>query len=412
MAYITREDGERFVVPSYRDVITAKSAGTLKKEMESLSSSYGEYATLQQKSAIQYEVAFSPDFGYLLGETVWYHFKRPLDMIYCEAIPNTTEAMLVIVKDGSVYLDGRFQVDSIPEELVIFLTQQSHFNIFIYGDVPISQIPEDGKFSFEASSVNAFTVLDAPVFETLPLLKIYQLQLVDLVLKSQGIGVFPVKKVAVGVAIAGLLWVMWIYMTAPKTVVREIINKQVNPYQAYYDSLSTPAPDREISTFVQEMGLFLALPGWKVKQLDYTRGRMQSAVLSEGSNISTLQKWCQMNGLTLDVNSKGVIIAKSVPVTNREPPTSIYPIRQVVINVIDYVQSVYPDTKIKFGRYADMGGYLKTTMSVTINGLSPAALALLTNEFKGLPVVLNAITLKSTSDELFTGTVTFDVIGN
>src|SRR5439155_12402343 len=116
-----------------------------------------------------YEVAFSQDAGYLLGETVWHYFKRPMDMIYCEAIPNTTEAILVIVKSGSVYLDGSFPLDSIAEELVIFLTQQNNFEIYLYGDVPISQEPEAGKFSFEAGSVKSFDALSKPVFPTLPL---------------------------------------------------------------------------------------------------------------------------------------------------------------------------------------------------------------------------------------------------
>src|SRR4029079_16909719 len=188
MPYITREDGERFVIPSYRDVITATNSGQLKREIKLLSQSYGEYITLQKKSTNQYEVAFSIDTGYLLGESIWHQFNKPQDLIYCEAIPNTMEAILVIVKSGSVYLDGSFPLDSIPEELIIFLTQQNNFEIYIYGDVPISHEPDAGKFSFEASSVKSFEVLKKPIFPTLPLLKMYQLQLVDQVLKAHGIG--------------------------------------------------------------------------------------------------------------------------------------------------------------------------------------------------------------------------------
>src|SRR5262245_59869678 len=187
MPYITREDGERFVIPSYRDVLTVKQKNQLKKEIVLLSQSYGEYITLQKKSPTQYEVAFSPDTGYLLGESIWQHFKKPNDLIYCEAVANTTEAILVIVKSGSVYLDGSFPVDSIPEELIIFLTQENNFEIYTYGDVPISAEAEAGKFSFEPNSVKSFTRLDKPVFPTLPLYKVYQLQLVDPVLRSQGI---------------------------------------------------------------------------------------------------------------------------------------------------------------------------------------------------------------------------------
>ena len=75
---------------------------------------------LLRKNADQYEVAFSPDPGYLFGESVWHYFKRPLDLVYCEAIPNTSEAILVIVKAGIVYLDGSFPLDSIFDEISYF----------------------------------------------------------------------------------------------------------------------------------------------------------------------------------------------------------------------------------------------------------------------------------------------------
>ena len=49
MAVITREDGERFVVPTYRDILSAKKIGLLKREIQLLSTNYGEYITLQKK---------------------------------------------------------------------------------------------------------------------------------------------------------------------------------------------------------------------------------------------------------------------------------------------------------------------------------------------------------------------------
>src|SRR5665213_2262909 len=104
MPHITREDGEHFVTPSYRDILSAKKASLLKKEILLLSSNYGNFITLHRKNADQFEAAFSNEPGNLLGETVWYYFKRPNDLIYCEAISGTSEAILVIVKNGSVWL--------------------------------------------------------------------------------------------------------------------------------------------------------------------------------------------------------------------------------------------------------------------------------------------------------------------
>src|SRR5580704_2945671 len=137
MAYLTREDGERFVIPSYRDVIS-KRKNQLKDDLLELSARYGEFITFQRRGLAQFEIAFSHDTGYLFGECVWSYFKRPVDLIYCEAIPETTEAYLVIVKEGGVYLDGIFPLDSIPEELVVFTTQKNSFEVYIYGEVSIS----------------------------------------------------------------------------------------------------------------------------------------------------------------------------------------------------------------------------------------------------------------------------------
>ena len=52
----------------------------------------------------------------------------------------------MIVKSGSVYLDGSFPIDSISEELVIFKTQQINFDIYIYCYVPINPPPQPRKF--------------------------------------------------------------------------------------------------------------------------------------------------------------------------------------------------------------------------------------------------------------------------
>lgn len=411
MPYITREDGEHFVIPSYRDVITAKNTSALKKEILLLSRNYGEYITLQVKSAIQYEIAFSPDMGYLLGESIWHYFKRPLDMIYCEAIPNTTEALLVIVKDGSVYLDGSFPVDSIPEELIIFLTQQNNFKIYLYGNVPISETAEPGKFSFEPSSVKSFTILEAPVFPTLPLVKLYQLQPVDVVLKSHGIGVVPVKKIIIGVLILAFLWFMWTYMTSQREAVKQIYLRQANTYQAYDDAMTSPAPEEEIDQFLNKLNLFFTMPGWSLKQIDYAHGILVASVQSEGSNIQTLSNWAAINGATLDMNPKGITLSMAISLHNRPPPTSIYPVKQIIIKFVDNLALVYPGNHLKLSGFGKKVVYTEAPITIAIDKLSPVAIGLIGNVCKGLPIILQSISLKP-DQGLLTGTISIDALGN
>ena len=412
MPYITREDGEHFVIPSYRDILSAKQKSLLKKDILLLSQSYGEYITLQRKSATQYEVAFSPDTGYLLGESIWHHFKRPMDMIYCEVIPNTTEAILVIVKAGSVYLDGSFPLDSIPEELIIFLTQQNNFEIYTYGDVPIGQLHEEGKFSFDAASVKSFTVLDNPVFPVLPLLKIYQLQPVDIVLKAHGIGVFPAKQLLV-VAVAGvLLYMLYSYLTAPKVEVQQVVvAPKENPYVGYIKALTSPAPDQEISNLINRIQILYTMPGWTADKADYADGFLTASVKTSGSKIESLMDWARRNKIAVNIKDTGISVAIKIETSNRAAPTKIYSMVDIIAYFVDKISSVYPGNNLKFQQFTPKGPYTDVIFTVTISGTSLTVLDLIGEQMKGLPFVLKNATFTLTNGDL-SGSINMEALGN
>lgn len=411
MPYITREDGEHFVIPSYRDVLNVKQKSQLKKDILLLSQSYGEYITLQKKNPAQYEVAFSPDTGYLLGESIWHQFKKPLDMIYCEAIPNTTEAILVIVKSGSVYLDGSFPLDSIPEELIIFLTQQNNFEIYTYGDVPISELPETGKFSFEASSVKSFTMLDKPAFPTLPLLKIYQLQLVDPVLKEHGIGVFPTKQLVSIVVIAGLVWMIWSYLTM-RRVEAPVEAAAINPYQFYLNTLASPAPNEEMNQVANLLTLMDTMPGWSLKTLKYTNGSVNALVLSAGGTIENLTKWGLMNRVTVNIKKDGIYLATSITLPKRSPPKYVYAVRKVVAVFIDKLAAVYPGNHLTMGDFLPKGVVSSVTFSISLDNVTPLVLQLIGKQFKDLPLVLRDINLAYQKGNTYNGSIMIEALGS
>lgn len=411
MPYITREDGEHFVIPSYRDVLSAKNKNLLKKDILLLSQNYGEYITMQRKSPTQYEVAFSPDTGYLLGESIWHNFKRPMDMIYCEAIPNTTEAILVIVKAGSVYLDGSFPLDSIPEELIIFLTQKNNFEIYIYGDVPISETPQEGKFSFEPSSVKSFAVLDKPVFPTLPLLKIYQLQLVDVVLKSQGIGVLPIRQLLLGIVFLGLLYFLYSWFTSVKPEVPLLPSTQANPYQGYLAALTSPAPAQEINNFLGRFSILYTMPGWTPAKVEYAKGILTAAVKSNGGRIEQLTAWAGRNGARIEIMPDGIYIVLTIDTPTRPPPTKIYSLKNAIAKFIDGLGSVYPGNHIDVGSIKSMGNYTDMLFTVNVENVSPVVLSLIGTQFKDLPFVLQKLSLTITDGNL-SGSLSLEALGS
>lgn len=410
MSYITREDGEHFVIPSYRDVLSAKQKTQLKKDILMLSQSYGDYITLQKKNATQYEVAFSPDTGYLLGESIWHQFKRPMDMIYCEHIANTTEAILVIVKAGSVYLDGRFPVESIPEELIIFLTQQNSFEIYVYGDVPITEHPEEGKFSFEPSSVASFNILTEPVFPTLPLLKMYQLQLVDQVLKAQGIGVLPITQIATVIALLGLGWFGWWFFTKPAAEAPVAEAPKVNPYQRYVDSLTAAPPDAEMNVFLTAINKLASMPGWSPVTVDYLHGSMQVKVQSAGGSVEALNSWCILNGMTLSIKQDGMYVSGTMFTPKRKPPTVIYPLKEVIGTLVDRLARVYPGNKMRLGDFNDRGSYSDTVITLQLTDVTPDLLGLIGEQLNNLPLILQGVTLTIQNGSI-NGSLTLQALG-
>lgn len=411
MAYITREDGEHFVIPSYRDVLASKNKAQLKKDILLLSQSYGEYITMQAKGPNQYEVAFSPDTGYLLGESIWHFFKRPQDLIYCEAIPNTTEVILVIVKNGSVYLDGSFPAESIPEELVIFLTQQNSFEIYTYGDVPISETPEEGKFSFEPGSVSSFTVLDQPVFPTLPLLKIYQLRLVEQVLKSYGIGVFPLKPLLMLILLGVLGWMLWSYLSRPEEIVAPAA-PQINPYQLYNDTLASPAPEQELRQFINALKTLYTLPaGWVPVNVTYTKGNVVALVQSSGNTTKALFDWAQQNNGSIEIKTNGMYVNLGFTLANRPVPKTIYPLKQVIGIFVDRLASVYPGNHLKLGEFSPKGPFTEVVLTVDVAEVTLLNLSSIMEQVVGMPFVLREIKLVVTNG-MFSGSIIFTALGS
>jgi hypothetical protein len=392
MPYITREDGVRFIIPSYRDTLVAKKDSLLKREIFLLSANYGEYITLQKKNINQYEVAFSPDPGYLLGECIWQHFNRPDDMIYCEAIPNTSEAILVIVKSGSVYLDGSFAIDSIAEELVVFKTQKNNFDIYIYGDVPVSQEMEDEKFTFDASSVHSFNILTAPVFPTLEGVKAFQLQLVDTVLKAQGIGVVPLKQIATILAVLAALYFGYDYLTTHKHITTQIIPVKANPYQGYNDELTSPSPSNEIHALIEKIRALMSIPGWDATAIDFVAspqgGDVRATLKSNGGRMNILNAWGAQYHWKIEILQGGVFASTSLVLDNRHMPTTINSLQEVYATMIDSLSYILPGSALRFNTVTDKGNYEETELDIVMDNSSPASLTAVADALNGLPLVM------------------------
>ena len=415
MPYITREDGERFIIPSYRDILSSKKKSLLKREILMLSANYGQYITFQKKNVDQFEVAFSNEPGYLLGESVWQCLKRPFDMIYCEAIPNTNDAVLVIVKSGSVYLDGSFPIDSIVDELVIFKTQQNNFAIFIHGDVPISEKPEDGKISFDANQVHSFTVLEEPIFPTLPGIKVFQLQLVDVVLKANNIGTLPLKPIVALVVIGVLIWLGSSYLSSHnERLPTSIISSNTNLYDDYYALVDAPDPGDEIDAVIKKAAQAGTVPGWTAKDMIYTPGRpgnLRVRMVSSAPTMHLLLTWAKSYNYKVDIATDGMFVNIPVYIAPREKSKTITSFQETVASLFDRVSHVTSVSLLQFNAIDTKKAYTTADFTLNINDQSLGSFDLLADLFSKMPMVISKIVL-SEKDGLISGSITFKVVGN
>lgn len=416
MPYITREDGERFIIPSYRDTLVVKKESLLKREILLLCSNYGDYITLQKKSVGHYEVAFSPDPGYLLGECIWQHFNRPDDMIYCEAIPNTSEAILVIVKSGTVYLDGSFSIESIPDELVVFKTQKNNFDIYIHGDVPISQELDEFKFSFDATSVKSFTVLPEPVFPTLEGVKDFQLQLVDAVLTAQGIGVVPTKKIVTVLGVLVAAYFIYDYISTHKPPPAAAVTvAPANPFQSYNQALTTPSPKEHLYAIVDKFNSLLAIPGWVTTGVQYDPtpqgGTMSATVKSIGGRMDVLSAWAKKYNWDVALNEGGIKATTTISLDPRPLPSTISSLQDVYFTMIDRFSYILPGSALRFGTMSDLASYKSAEVNLNFDNASPQMLLTIANALQGLPLAVTKVKL-TVNGAIIEGIINMQALGN
>lgn len=427
MPYITREDGEHFVIPAYRDVLSYANKTQLKKDIIALSEKYGQYITLQKKGP-KYEAAFSPDPGYLLGESVWVHFKRPLDMVYCEAVQNKSEAILVVVKEGSIYLDGQFPLDGIAEELIVFLTQQNQFAIYTYGDVPISKEPEDGKFCFDPSAVRSFEELSEPVFPLIKPNKNYQLRLVDVVLKAHHIGVFPTAQVVSAIFLILFSYIGYYLYTEYRSAMIETFipppPPPPNPYSDYQKAMKSPSPRDVIYACLAKMSELSTMPGWVVNDITCSGDNVQATVVTQlGGSLELLNAWLSAHGYSLTITASALQVSQSLSLPNRAMPSVIYPLQSGVIRIMDDIMrinstnamnlSLIEEKAARRSKENDVVANDKVhhrTMTLKLDNASPFYFGILAERMADMPVVISTMKLTFTKG-VAEGLITFDVLG-
>lgn len=416
MPILKREDGTQFAIHAYRELLQPAKASVLKNEIRMLAKNHGEYIRLFKLPSGQTEAVFSRDPGYLLGEAVWQYFSKPSDLIYCEALGGKS-ALVVVVRDGAVYLDTKIPYSSFADEFASIVTSPNKYDIYIYGDVPLSATKERGKLTVDQSQIKSFTILESSVFQNLTPDPALQLQPLEFALRAQRVGGFsPLTLFIVGLIVIIIIIGWWYQHRAkPIPVVKPAPTvtqaPPVDPYAGYQAALMTPAPEQQLAELATLVGLVYNIHGWNASGVTFNGSLYTIQLNSMGGTITLLNQWAKNHNMTMTLSAQGVTLVFHSNIRNREKSDIIYPVQQVVYTLIDRINRVLPERSVSLGNSIALPYYKSTNLSIQLNGVSPDVLVLIGKQLANLPVQLNSVQL-NINDGLLSGTIQLTVLGN
>jgi hypothetical protein len=393
MAVFYREDGVYFALRPYRELLSVKRASLFKKELELLANDHGHYVRLFRQPSGDWEAVFSREPGYLLGEAVWRYFDKPPNLIYCEALPNKQEAMVVIARDGLIYLDAQLSFAELEEELKTLDMVSGQFVSKIYGNITL--FPDNQR----QTGILATLPVDAEVH-----LAPYQ-RVIDELSPSR-----PYMAWVFGglVLLGGAAWLMNALSPANKQG-EIVITDPLAHYRAVFSGSSVSA---QLSALMSQIELLYGLPGWTAGTITSTPGNISVRLNSLGGTTGMLLAWAQQHQVQVSLGSGGAALTMIVQMDSRQaiiPP--LQPLQSVLSSVIDKMMTLLPGKSVTIGTLSSESGYRKSGMTIQVNDIAPYVLSLIGAALNQLPVIFtsSALTLK---DGLLSGTIEFSALGS
>ena len=412
MSTLVRSDGTQFVMQAYRELLSAKKRSQMVQEIRLLAEQQGQYVRLFNRGQGQYEAIFSTDPGYLLGESIWHYFNEADNLIYCEALPDSAQILVVVVRSGAVYIDSQILASNLQSELLPLMTGDLQYRIITSGNVPLRKAESFGTFRFPRDLLASFEILDEPLFPRLPALMSLQLQPLPLALKSEHLNLglsTPTTLVLVMALIFGGWWLF-----TPQTDVTPLhgasLKKLSDPYFAYFQALSSPAPDQQLLEIRHKMNELYLLPGWRATQLSLQHQSYQIHLIPDGGEMRFLSQWANQRHYRFHLTQRHIELTANSALEARANPRLLYSSEQVVTRFVDQMNRLLHHPSVSLGASSRQGDVNEMKLTIHLDGASPDLLDLVSRQLKGLPMQLTSATINLHSG-LMSGTIQLSVWG-
>lgn len=403
MTVLRREDGAVFVLQPYRESLSLRNTSLLKKEIRHLAEMHGDNVRLfrHENGFTKYEGVFSRDTGYLLGENVWHHFEEPEQLIYCEAV-NEQQVLLVIVRDGEVYLDNKLSLEELHDELTALATHEGQqYDIYVYG----KNVP----FEFDEAKIKSLTHLDEPIFAQLVITDAYRLLSLEQALdefhlgKAQQTSSLALIAFAILIVLGG-----WVYYSSSSQSSPE---QTLTPYEMYQQALQTPDPGQQLSALMVGLEKIYGIDGWYAASMNYDGNSVQVQMHSLGGMATALLNWSQQNNMSLNLSSQGAMLNFATNINNRPKPNHMVSAQQTAALIIDRMMMLLPGRSVSIGNGVSNQGYNSLSVTISFSDISPEILQLIGSNLDDLPV--NLVSCQANIENgLLSGSLQLKVMGS
>lgn len=393
MGIIERQDGARFVMQAYREILPGMTSSTSAIEIRRLSHQHGSMLCLMRHhGAKELEIAISSDSGYLLGECVWDHFGKPKNLIYCEATGESANCILVVVRNGSVYLDKALLTSEVEQELQPILHDKVSYTVYTYGDVPLRSVETFGGATFMLPKVMQaeFNHLKEPLLNHLLPVETYRLLELPKILNSSLLK----KRMHLW---AGLLLLVFLSVIG-WVGFRSVGKHEHMTYKPKGDvniSQSIKMPDivDVIGGLASRVTSLYDLAGWQVISISYQSSRLHIQLRHMQGDFSELTRWVKQHGYVLDMNSDGVGLSASLTFDNKKSEIT-GKLNDNLSKMMQALSTVLPLENVHVGsRYQQVNGIFIQRITINLQDLSPDLFSLIGHSLKHLPLSLSSAEL-------------------
>ena len=414
MTQLTRYDDVEFVVLTYRELLTAESPGMVKREIQLLAAENGQYVKCFPREQ-GVEAIFSKDKGYLLAESVWDYFGEPDNLIYCEELPGGSNAVLVVIRGGTVFLDIEVNKRNLMDELAAISLGSVAYQIKLFGDLPIGEARD--QFQFPRQNIDKIQWLDTSAFLALQPKEEYALGTVKQAFSSLGYTQAALKKLFIVLLILGVIGIATWWLLKPRAapppppVVEGPPPPPPDPYQAFKQALMTPAPAAIVEDLINTLSDAYGIPGWTPQSLTLTGNTATVTLSKDGGNAGILLAWKRSHpNVQLSINTGQAVLTYTLQEAPRSTPEVIYKLPDLLANFYDELNAKFPGSTVSVGAISAADHYQQSTINVSFTDQSPDSLMVLVDVLKGLPVVLNSATM-TVSNGLISGQLAIQLIG-